>query len=81
MPKLRRDFSGKELLSIFSKLGFEPVEQRGSHAKLKRVENGAEQTLTVPIHKEIDVGTARAVFNQASRFVPGGELRRYFYTK
>ncbi|HEY4524596.1 MAG TPA: type II toxin-antitoxin system HicA family toxin [Candidatus Paceibacterota bacterium] len=81
MPKLRRDLSGKKLLSLFSKLGFGLVEQHGSHAKLKRIVDGNEQILTIPVHKEIDVGTARAVFNQASRFVPEKELRRYFYTE
>ncbi|MFH1170080.1 MAG: type II toxin-antitoxin system HicA family toxin [Candidatus Vogelbacteria bacterium] len=81
MPKLRRDLSGKELLSTFTKLGFMVVEQHGSHAKLKRIVNDYEQTLTIPVHKEIDIGTARAIFNQASRFVPEKELRGYFYTR
>ena len=81
MPKLRRDLSGKELLSTFAKLGFVVVEQRGSHAKLKRIINDREQTLTIPVHKEIDIGTARAIFNQALRFVSEKELRNYFYTR
>ncbi len=81
MPKFRRDLTGKELISAFAKLGFAVVEQRGSHVKIKRNNNDQEQTLTIPIHKEIDVGTARAIFNQALRFIPADDLRNYFYTK
>ena len=81
MPKLRRDLSGKELLSVFAKLGFISVDQHGSHVKLKRIISDHEQILTIPVHKEIDIGTARAIFNQPLRFVSEKELRDYFYTR
>jgi len=38
------------------------------------------QTLTIPRHRELDVGTLQAIFRQATRFVPQEELREEFYT-
>ncbi len=80
MPKLRR-LSGSELVAILDQFGFSIVAQRGSHAKLRRVlSDGTRQTLTVPIHGEIDVGTLGAIFRQASRYIPADQLRPQFYS-
>ncbi|MBI4524716.1 MAG: type II toxin-antitoxin system HicA family toxin [Deltaproteobacteria bacterium] len=78
MPKLRR-LSGPEVITILGKFGFVAVSQRGSHVKLKRSVSGGTQTITVPAHSELDLGTLRAIFRQASRFVPEQELSPYFY--
>ena len=51
------------------------ASQRGSHVKLRRVlADGIKQTLHVPKHPEVDTGTCRAIFRQASAFVVAGEL-------
>ena len=79
MPKLRV-LSGKEVVKILSKFGFEVISQRGSHVKLKRIlPDGTKQTLTVPLHDELDKGTLKAIIRQASRYIPEEELRRHFY--
>ena len=45
MPKLRV-LSGKEVVKILSKFGFEVISQRGSHVKLRRIlPDGTKQTL------------------------------------
>ena len=81
MPKLKI-LSGKEVVGIFLSLGFEIAAQRGSHIKLLRIqEDGARQTLTIPNHFEIDKGTLKAIYRQALRYVPEGELKRHFYTE
>ena len=47
----------------------------GSHAKLRRVtEDGDRETLTVPLHKELDLGTIQAIYRQAARFIPDALL-------
>jgi predicted RNA binding protein YcfA (HicA-like mRNA interferase family) len=80
MPKLRR-LSGAEVVSILSGFGFTIHSQRGSHAKLRRVLSGGTiQTLTVPIHAELDTGTCRAILRQASKFVSEQDLRPHFYS-
>ena len=78
-PKLKR-LSGKEVISILNKFGFALFIQRGSHIKLRRIGSaGDKQTLTVPSHDELDVGTLRAIIRQASRYVPEEYLKPYFY--
>jgi predicted RNA binding protein YcfA (HicA-like mRNA interferase family) len=79
MPGLRR-LSGREVISILQRFGFQPVSQRGSHVKLMRETTTARQTLTVPAHSELDTGTLRAILRQASRFVPEDDLHPYFYS-
>jgi predicted RNA binding protein YcfA (HicA-like mRNA interferase family) len=59
--KLKR-ISGREVIRIFSLLGFESIHQRGSHIKLRRITTaGTKQTLSVPLHDELDSGTLAAI--------------------
>jgi len=79
MPKLKT-LSGREVLKILVRFGFEAVSQRGSHVKLRRVlSDGTRQTLTIPLHEELDKGTLRAIFRQALRYIPEEDLKPYFY--
>ncbi len=34
---------------------------------------------TVPLHKELDLGTIQAIYRQTARFFPEAELRPWFY--
>jgi predicted RNA binding protein YcfA (HicA-like mRNA interferase family) len=78
-PRLRR-LSARDVLRILKSFGFEVVATRGSHAKLRRVTaDGRRETLTLPLHKELDVGTLQAIVRQAARFIPEVELRQQFY--
>ena len=79
MPKLKV-LSGKDLIKIFNFFGFKVISQKGSHAKLRKVlSDGSHQTLTIPIHKELDRGTLLAIFNQSLRYILEEELRPHFY--
>lgn len=80
MPKLKR-LSGAEVVSILETFGFYIKSQKGSHIKLRREVNGNQQTLTVPNHKELSTGTCRAIFSQASAYIPEAQLYKYFYTE
>lgn len=80
MPKLRR-LSGTDVVKIFRRFDFELISQRGSHAKLRRTTaSGEKQTLTIPMHHELDTGTSRAILRQASRYIPEDDLRNHFYS-
>jgi predicted RNA binding protein YcfA (HicA-like mRNA interferase family) len=80
-PKLKT-LSGEEVVAILEKFGFERKSQRGSHIKLfRKGKTGTREILAVPVHKELDKGTLRAIFRQASRFVPEEELYKHFYHK
>jgi len=78
-PRLKR-LSAREILAALRIFGFEVVATRGSHAKLRRVaEGGQTQTLTLPLHRDLDLGTIQAIYRQAVRFIPEAELRTRFY--
>ena len=79
MPKLK-NLSGKDVVAIFSKFGFDLISQKGSHVKLKRrLPNGSNQTLTIPLHEELDKGTLKAIYRQGLRYLSEEELKTYFY--
>ena len=79
-PRLRR-LGGRELVRILVSLGFEVASTRGSHLKLVRLGGkGERQVLTIPMHRDLAPGTVRAVFRQAGKYLPEGELRRHFYS-
>ncbi|MBO3840549.1 MAG: type II toxin-antitoxin system HicA family toxin [Thermoproteota archaeon] len=79
MPKLKV-LGGKDVVKIFSRFGFVIVSQRGSHVKLRRtLPDGTKQSLTIPLHEELDKGTLKAIYRQALRFIPEEELKPHFY--
>jgi predicted RNA binding protein YcfA (HicA-like mRNA interferase family) len=55
--------SGRKLVKIFQRLGYEKVSQRGSHIKMKNYEAGS--TIIIPDHKEIDRWTLKTILKQA----------------
>jgi len=81
MPKLRT-LSGKDVERILSQFDFKAISQRGSHVKLRRIsDNGTKQTLTIPLHPELDKGTLKAIFRQALRYIPEEKLKPHFYSE
>lgn len=78
MPRLRR-LSGAEVIKILQQFGFEVFSQRGSHVKLRRITPTGKETLTIPNHSQLDVGTCRAIMKQASVYILIAELKPYFY--
>ncbi len=80
MPRLKR-LTSREVLSILRGFGFEVSKMCGSHAKLVRITaTGERQTLTVPLHPQLPVGTVQAIYRQASRFVSLTELQPKFFS-
>jgi predicted RNA binding protein YcfA (HicA-like mRNA interferase family) len=81
MPRLRT-LSGPEVVRIFSEFGFLIASQSGSHIKLRRVlSDGTRQSLTIPNHRQLDMGTLKAIYRQGLRYVADDELRPRFYHK
>jgi len=58
LPRL----SGREVIKILVKLGFETVRQRGSHVFIRHSDG---RTTVIPNHKEIDKGTLLEIIRQA----------------
>jgi predicted RNA binding protein YcfA (HicA-like mRNA interferase family) len=55
--------SGREVVKVFERLGWEVARQRGSHIIL--VKEGHIATLSVPDHHEVAKGTLRALIARA----------------
>ncbi|MEW6652177.1 MAG: type II toxin-antitoxin system HicA family toxin [Bacteroidota bacterium] len=55
--------SGREVVKIFERLGWEVARQRGSHIIL--VKEGHIATLSVPDHREVARGTLRSLIARA----------------
>ena len=72
--------SGDEIISIFASFGFVIHSQRGSHVKLRAC-HGCRTTTDAyrSSHKELDSGTIRAIFRQASQYIPEDQLRPLFF--
>ena len=75
-----KTLSGRELVSIFEQFGFAAVSQNGSHVKMRRMSISGSQTIIIPFHNKIPIGTLRAIFGQGTRFVAKDDLYQHFHT-
>ena len=57
------NISGKEAVKAFQKAGWQPIGQVGSH--LVMIKPGVRVNLSIPQHKELSVGTLRALIRNA----------------
>lgn len=57
--------SGKDVVKILFKLGYEHIRTRGSHMILIKQTEKGKKTIPVPNHKELAKGTLKAIMNQA----------------
>jgi predicted RNA binding protein YcfA (HicA-like mRNA interferase family) len=57
------NISGKEAVKAFQKAGWEVIGQVGSHVVM--VKPGVRVNLSIPQHKELSVGTLRALIRNA----------------
>ena len=65
MPKLPV-LSGKDTIKALSKIGFQHVRTRGSHAILNKFnKDKVKITIPFPLHKELAKGTLKNMMNQA----------------
>ena len=79
-PRLRR-LSGRQVVSILNRFDFRLLSQKGGYAELRRIgASGTKETITIPIHDELDAGTLRAIFRLVCRYIPEGDLRPHFYS-
>ncbi|MDY6951205.1 MAG: type II toxin-antitoxin system HicA family toxin [Thermodesulfobacteriota bacterium] len=65
--------SGRQLVKVFKKLGYDKVSQKGSHIKMKNRQT--ESVIIIPDHKEVDRWTLKTILGQAE--IPDEEFKRY----
>ncbi|MDE2850296.1 MAG: type II toxin-antitoxin system HicA family toxin [Acidobacteriota bacterium] len=64
MARLRR-LSGAEVRRLLERNGFQRVRRRGSHVVMQKRSGGETVTVPVPDHRELAVGTMRAIIRQS----------------
>jgi predicted RNA binding protein YcfA (HicA-like mRNA interferase family) len=63
---VRTRFTGREIVSTLTDMGYRPVDRTGSHLKLRYVhpETGERRNVTVPLGHEIGGNTLRNIAEQ-----------------
>jgi predicted RNA binding protein YcfA (HicA-like mRNA interferase family) len=57
--------TGYEVIKALRKTGFIATRHRGSHIRLKKIENGKTIKITVPVHGELKKGTLTRIIKDA----------------
>jgi len=57
--------SGREVIKVLKKIGFEEKRQKGSHIILAKETGEGKKGVVVPNHKEIDKGTLLEIIRQS----------------
>jgi predicted RNA binding protein YcfA (HicA-like mRNA interferase family) len=63
--KIPRDLSGKELIKLLKKFGYEVTRQRGSHIRLTK-KGVTEHHITIPNHSPVKIGTINKILSDVS---------------
>lgn len=64
MPKLQR-VSGADAIRALERMGFVQVRQRVSHVILVKAAQDGDIGCSVPLHRELAIGTLRSILRQA----------------
>ena len=75
-----RVLSGTEVVNILIGFGFVVTTGR-QHLQLRRVGPNGDETLVVPNHASLAKGPLRAIYSQASRYIPQVDLHTHFYNE
>lgn len=63
--RIPKDISGKDLVKLLRKFGYEITHQRGSHIKITTKNNG-EHHIAIPNHDPIKIGTLNGIINHVA---------------
>lgn len=65
--------SGREIIKLLSKHGFQVVGRKGSHVRMKKITPEKVYIAIMPDHKEIPTGTLKSIIRQSD--LPEEEFR------
>jgi predicted RNA binding protein YcfA (HicA-like mRNA interferase family) len=67
--KLPRDLSGEELIRSLRRFGYQITRQTGSHIRLTSNRKGNEHHVTIPVHKQLRVGTLAEILGDIANYL------------
>ncbi len=78
MSANRPTVSGKQFIKAAKLLGYEQIRTRGDHAIIRR--NSPEHTMSVPLHRELDVGLLVHMIKAIQKKNPGCDFETLLYS-
>ncbi len=63
MHKIPRDISGKELVKLLRKYGYEIIRETGRHIRCESKLKSEKHRITIPDHNPIKIGTLNIILN------------------
>ncbi|HLE80786.1 MAG TPA: type II toxin-antitoxin system HicA family toxin [Dehalococcoidia bacterium] len=67
--RLPRDLSVARLASLLGRYGYLAVRQTGDHLRLVSSIKGGEHRITIPLHKDLRVGTLSAILTDVAAYL------------
>jgi predicted RNA binding protein YcfA (HicA-like mRNA interferase family) len=67
--RLPRDLSGRELIRLLSRYGYEQARQVGSHIRIRSILRGYPHHVTVPDQSELRLGTLNAILSDVAQYL------------
>lgn len=64
--KLPRGIRGNELAALLGQYGYRITRQTGSHIRVTSSRKGTEHHVTVPAHKQVNIGTLSATLTDVA---------------
>ncbi len=66
MPPKLPQMSGRRLIRLLTKVGYNVIRQRGSHARLRKKTASGDHNITVPLHTTIAKGTLNDILSDVA---------------
>jgi predicted RNA binding protein YcfA (HicA-like mRNA interferase family) len=67
--RLPRDLSGRELVRLLRRYGYESTRQVGSHIRLQSTLRGPAHLITIPDHDSLRIGTLNAILSDVADYL------------
>ena len=81
--RLPRDVSGRELIRLLKRYGYESTRQVGSHIRLQSNLRGQAHLITIPDHDNLRIGTLNGILSDVADYlgVDRAKLARDLFEK
>jgi len=67
--RLPRDLSGRDLIQLLKRYGYESTRQVGSHIRLESNLRGPAHYITIPDHDSLRIGTLNSILSDVAEYL------------
>jgi predicted RNA binding protein YcfA (HicA-like mRNA interferase family) len=65
-PRTPRDVSGKDIVKMLTRYGYDVIRQSGSHIRMSITTKDGVRNITIPNHGSIRLGTLMSIVTEVS---------------